>query len=271
MTNQATPEMPAPIFDVREVTYQYRQVRALDGVSLQVHCGERCALLGANGSGKSTLLRLLDGLDYPQKGTVHFCGAPLSRERLGEDDFRFEFRRRVGLVFQNPDIQLFCPSVFDEVAFGPLQLRWQKKEVLRRVSDMLEELEITHLKDRSPHQLSIGEKKRVALASVLVVDPEILLLDEPTASLDPRSESQMIHFLAGCKESRKTVVIATHDLGLLREIADQCYVIENGRTVAQAAPSALLADTALLERAHLIPMLRNTRTAILSSDFIKRV
>lgn len=207
--------------------------------------------------GKSTLLRLLDGLDYPQKGTVLFCGAPLSRERLEEDGFGFDFRRRVGLVFQNPDVQLFCPSVFDEVAFGPLQLRWPKQEVLRRVSEMLEGMRITHLKDRSPHQLSIGEKKRVALASVLVLDPEILLLDEPTASLDPRSESHMIDFLAGCKQSGKTVVIATHDLGVLRDIADQCYVLHNGQTVAAAQPSALLADTALLERTSLVHVHRH--------------
>ncbi|HUY14742.1 MAG TPA: ABC transporter ATP-binding protein [Terriglobia bacterium] len=248
----AGPEKTVPIFDVQNVTYRYHQATALDGLSLVIQPGERYALLGANGSGKSTLLRILDGLYYPEKGTVLFCGQPLTEDRLRDGGFGFDFRRRVGLVFQNPDVQLFSPSVFDEIAFGPLQLRWPRQQTLLRVKETMELMEITHLKDRPPHELSNGEKKRVALASVLVLDPEVLLLDEPTASLDPRSESHMIDFLVGWRGGAKTVVTTTHNMDIVEDIADRCYVFESGRVTAEGTPAAILADTPMLERAHLI-------------------
>ncbi|HYK48816.1 MAG TPA: energy-coupling factor ABC transporter ATP-binding protein, partial [Terriglobales bacterium] len=156
------------------------------------------------------------------------------------------------LVFQNPDVQLFNPTVFDEVAFGPLQMRWAKDEIVRSVTEALARMEISHLKDRSPHHLSTGEKKRVALASVLILDPDVLLLDEPTAALDPKSESHMIDFLVSCGGGRKTVVTATHDLDLVEDIADICHVFQSGRIVATGTPSAILNDEALLLRTNLI-------------------
>jgi cobalt/nickel transport system ATP-binding protein len=245
-------ESAIPVFDVRDVTYRYHRVAALDGLSLAIRPGERYALLGANGSGKSTLLRILDGLCYPEKGSVLYRGSPLSEERLEDERFGFDFRRRVGLVFQNPDVQLFSPSVFDEIAFAPLQLRWPRQEILRRVTETMEMMEITHLKDRAPHQLSTGEKKRVALASVLVLDPEVLLLDEPTASLDPRSESHVIDLLVEFKGNGKTIVTTTHDLDIVEDIADRCYVFEGGRVAAEGAPAEILADTPMLESTHLL-------------------
>lgn len=248
----ANPETPVPIFDVRNVTYRYHHATALDGLSLMIEPGVRYALLGANGSGKSTLLRILDGLYYPEQGTIHFCGQPLTEERLHDDGFAFDFRRRVGLVFQNPDIQLFSASVFDEIAFGPLQLRWPREQILQRVTGAMEVMEIGLLKDRAPHELSHGEKKRVALASVLVLDPEVLLLDEPTAALDPRSESHMIDFLVGWRGGVKTVVTTTHDMDIVEDIADHCYVFESGRVAAEGTPAEILADTPMLERAHLV-------------------
>ena len=144
---------------------------ALDGVSLDIQAGKRVALLGANGSGKSTLLRLLDGLYFPGSGAFRSMASRSTEDRFDDDQFAFDFRRRVGLVFQNPDVQLFNPTVFDEVAFGPLQLRWPRSDIVARVNAMLDAMEIAHLKDRPPHRLSGGEKKRVALASVLVLDP----------------------------------------------------------------------------------------------------
>jgi cobalt/nickel transport system ATP-binding protein len=241
-----------PIFEVRDVTYRYQEVTALDELNLTIMPGQRIALLGANGSGKSTLLSMLDGLYFPQKGSVAFCGQPLTENRLQTQEIEFAFRRRVALVFQNPDVQLFNPTVFDEVAFGPLQLRWPKDQILLRVSEMLEQMEITHLKDRSPHHLSTGEKKRVALASVLILDPEVLLLDEPTAALDPKSESQMIDFLVSCSGGRKTVITATHDLDLIEDIADHCHVFQRGRIVATGTPAEILNDNALLLSTNLI-------------------
>lgn len=241
-----------PVFDVRNVTYRYREVTALDGLSLAISHGQRVALLGANGSGKSTLLRLLDGLYFAEQGEVAFCGERLTEERLVDETFAFGFRRRVAFVFQNPDVQLFNPTVFDEIAFGPLQLRWPSDQVRHRIGEMLDMMEITHLKDRSPHRLSGGEKKRVALASVLVLNPDVLLLDEPTAALDPRSQSQVIDFLIGWGGGTKTVVTATHDLDVVEEIADYCYVFQNGRIAQAGQPGAILGDEALLRTTNLI-------------------
>ena len=135
--------MPGPVFDVRGITFRYQQVTALNNLSLAIAPGKRIALLGANGSGKSTLLRVLDGLAFPQAGEVKFWGEPLTEERLQDTQFAYAFRRRVGLVFQNPDVQLFSPTVFDEVAFGPLQLQWPKDRVRTAVDNMLEVMKIS--------------------------------------------------------------------------------------------------------------------------------
>jgi len=249
--------MSIPVFDVRDVTFRYQKVSALDGLSLTIQPGKRVALLGANGSGKSTLLRILDGLAFPQQGSVFFDGESLTEDRFQDTKFSYGFRRRVGLVFQNPDVQLFSPTVFDEVAFGPLQLGWPKEEVRRQVAQMLEVMKITHLKDRSPHHLSTGEKKRVTLASVLVLDPDVLLLDEPTAALDPKSASQMVDFLVGWRGGKKTVITTTHHLDIVEDIADYCYVFETGRVVAEGAPVEVLRNTELLERTNLIHVHRH--------------
>jgi cobalt/nickel transport system ATP-binding protein len=239
-------------YDVSDSWYSYDAVPALQGTSLRINSGERLALIGPNGSGKSTLLRLLAGLSFPHRGRVSFRGDDLSESRFREDDFFFSFRRRVGMVFQNPDIQLFNASVFDEVAFGPLQLQWTKAKVREHVEDTLCKLGIADLRNRSPHRLSGGEKKRVAIASVLVLDPEVLLLDEPTATLDPSSQSQIAALLSEWKNSSKTLVTATHDLDLLEEIADRCCILESGRVVAEGDPLAILHDVDLLKRTRLI-------------------
>jgi cobalt/nickel transport system ATP-binding protein len=244
--------LPSPIFQVQNVTYRYEQVTALANASLEVMEGQRVALLGANGSGKSTLLRILGGLYFPEAGAVLFRGNPLTEERFQDEPFSFAFRRSVGMLFQNPDVQLFNPTVFDEVAFGPLQLRWSKDAILQGVGRSLDSMGIGPLKGRPPHRLSGGEKKRVALASVLILDPDVLLLDEPTAALDPKSKGQIIDLLAGWKDTGKTIVAATHDLDSLEEIADHCFIFQNGHVVAQGAPAALLGDIPLLERTGLL-------------------
>ena len=240
--------MPPPVFEISGVSYGYERVVALEAVSLLVPAGQRVALLGANGSGKSTLLRLLDGLTFAASGTVRFAGEPLTEDRFQDERFAFDFRRRVGLVFQNPDVQLFNPTVFDELAFGPLQLRWTRDLIRQRVAQTLDDLHIAHLKDRPPHRLSGGEKKRVAIASVLILDPQVLLLDEPTAALDPSSQSQTIDLLAGWKDTGRTVITATHDLDSVEDIADHCFVFQAGRLVAQGSPAAVLGSADLLRQ-----------------------
>jgi len=251
---------PMMLFELQNVTYRYQQITALDGIQLTIPAGTRVALLGANGSGKSTLLRILDGLYYATSGEVRFQGEILTEDRFADDAFACAFRRRVGLIFQNPDVQLFNPTVFDEVAFGPLQLRWPKSDVRDRVHGVLEQMRITHLKDRLPHRLSGGEKKRVALASVLVLDPEVLLLDEPTAALDPRSQSQVIDLLVEWGGGAKSVITATHDLGSLQDIADHCYLLDKGQLAAEGSPVELLSDIPLLQRTNLVHAHRHSHT-----------
>jgi cobalt/nickel transport system ATP-binding protein len=241
-----------PAFELVEVHYNYQGIPALQGLSLRIATGQRIALLGANGSGKSTLLRLLDALCFPERGQLVAFGEPLSEQRFQDDAFAYAFRRRVGFVFQNPDVQLFNPTVFDELAFGPLQLGWQPGEIRQRVDAMLAEFSIEGLRHRSPHRLSGGEKKRVALASVLITEPQVLLLDEPTASLDPPSQSEVVRFLSSCREQGRTVITATHHLDIVPEIADYCFVLHAGRLVAEGPPLEILGNQGLLRSTQLL-------------------
>ncbi|MEP7039855.1 MAG: energy-coupling factor ABC transporter ATP-binding protein [Acidobacteriota bacterium] len=250
--------MTENIFEIRDVTFRYNDVTALNNLTLAIKNNSRVAILGANGSGKSTFLRLLDALYFPEKGTISAFGENLTEEAFQDEDFAFRFRRRVAFVFQNPDVQLFNPTVFDEVAFGPLQMRLPKDEIRRRVSETLEIMEIAHLKDRSPHRLSGGEKKRVALASVLILDPQVLLLDEPTAALDPKSQGKIVDFLIDLNDDRKTVITATHDLDIVEDIAEYCLVFQNGSVVGEGTPTQILADTELLEKTNLVHAHRHT-------------
>ena len=248
------------IYEAREAGYSYADVTALEGVTFRIERQQRVAVLGANGSGKSTLLRLLNGLCFAGSGALYFEGRELTEDALDEEIFSRKFRRAVAFVFQNPDVQLFNPTVFDEIAFGPLQLEMENIEAL--VAVMLERFEIAHLKDRAPHRLSGGEKKRVALASALVLDPEVLILDEPTASLDPESQSAMIEFLLDCS-GKKTVITATHNLDIVEEIADYCLVLKGGKLVAQGTPEEILKDEGLLRDTHLLRSHRHGHGGVL--------
>jgi cobalt/nickel transport system ATP-binding protein len=241
-----------PVFQARELTYSYHEITALAGINLTIERGERIVLLGANGSGKTTLLRILDGLYPPSGGSLLFAGEDLTLEKLADESFELAFRRQVALVFQNPDVQLFNATVFDELAFGPLQLQWPRDEILRRVGEMMKSMRLEHLRDRPPHHLSGGERKRVALASVLILDPAVLLLDEPTMGLDPQSQSQIIDLLVGWSGGAKTIVSATHDLGIVADIADRCIILQDGKVVAEGAPAEILRNTELLRHTSLI-------------------
>lgn len=240
------------MFELVDVICRYEEVTALDGLTLSIAGGRRTALLGPNGSGKSTLLLLLDALVLPDSGTIRFDGTELSERSLRTPDAQTRFRSRVGFVFQNPEVQLFNPTVYDEVAFGPLQLGWVEGEIRERVAHTLDSMELAHLAARPTYRLSTGEKKRVAIASVLVLDPDVILLDEPTAGLDPRSQSRVIDLLVSWQESGKTVVTATHDLDLIEDIADHCVVLDRGRVAAEGSPSVILGDLPLLERTGLV-------------------
>jgi cobalt/nickel transport system ATP-binding protein len=264
MDGKVSPTM-AGLFELQDACFEYDGIPALRGLSLEIAPGERVALLGANGSGKSTLLRIFDALHFASKGLVLFDGQRLTPELFQRDDYALAFRRRVALVFQNPDVQLFNPTVFDEIAFGPLQLQWPKEKILSKVAGALELMGITHLRDRPPYRLSGGEKKRVALASVLVLDPDVLLLDEPTATLDPRSQSQVVDLIQEWKGSSKTVIAATHQLEIVEDIADRIFVLEEGKVAATGTPADILPNHELLLRANLVHAHRHSHGSVVHS------
>lgn len=233
-----------PVFELEQLTFTYNQKQvALRDINLTVQPGERIAILGANGSGKSTLLKILDALYFATGGTFRAFGQVIKPDTLNDDASAVAFRRRVGLVFQDPDVQLFSPTVWDEVTFAPLHLGLSRAEVIERAEWALNFLDIGKLRDRAPHRLSGGEKKKVALASVLSLQPEVWLMDEPTASLDPRSTSRLLDFLDDLKREGKAVITATHDLDIVEEIADRVLLFsEEHKVIDAGAPAQILAD-----------------------------
>ena len=247
-------DQPGAVFSCRDLRYSYLdRFPALDGVSLDVVAGEKLALLGANGCGKSTLLKVLDGLVHPTSGTFHAFGQQVTEETMEDEQFSMAFRSRVGFVFQNSDAQVFSPTVHEEIAFGCLQLGMSREDTLARVEDVLAMLDIADLADRAPFQLSGGQKKRVAIASVLVMNPEVLLFDEPTAALDPRTADWLMDLIVELNRGGKTIVLATHDLATLDVLADRCVVFsEDHRIVAEGPPAEVLANRDLLESVNLI-------------------
>lgn len=244
----------ADLLVVDHVHYRYLdRFVALDGVSLTVRQGEKVALLGANGCGKSTLLKILDGLIFPDAGTFRAFGADMSERALEDAQLSRGFRSRVGFVFQNSDAQVFSASVREEIAFGPLNMGLDHAEVEQRVDDVLALLSIDTLADRAPYQLSGGQKKRVAIASVLVMNPEVLIFDEPTAALDPRTQDWLVELIVELNRAGKTIVLATHDLQTLNRVADRCVVFnEAHQLVAEGHPTEVLADRGLLRSVNLL-------------------
>ncbi len=240
------------LFSIDGVSYTYGGRTALSDVSLSIARGESVALLGANGSGKSTLLKLLDGLIFPASGTVSYMGTTLTPAALGGAFLR-EFRRSVAMVFSEPDVQLFNPTVFDELSFGPLQLGLDANTVRERVEDILELTGTAALRDRAPYELSAGEKKKVAIASVLAVDPEVLLLDEPTSTLDPGSQVWLLELIGALKGLGRTFVISTHDLSLASDLCERTVVIDESHGIAADKDTAgVLSDIEMLLGANII-------------------
>ncbi len=224
--------------EIQHLTFSYPDgTLALHDVSLSISPGEKVALVGPNGAGKSTLILHLNGILMGQ-GSVRVCGLDVVKENLGR------VRSCVGLVFQSPEDQLFSPTVFDDVAFGPLYQGLSPAEVVHTVDDALEAVHMLAYKKRVSHHLSMGEKKRIAIATVLSMHPEVLILDEPTGGLDPRSRRSLIHLL---KELPLTMLVSTHDMHLVSEIFPRMIVLDEGRVVADGPTQALMGDAVLLE------------------------
>ncbi|MBF0570673.1 MAG: energy-coupling factor ABC transporter ATP-binding protein [Candidatus Omnitrophica bacterium] len=242
------------IFKLTDVQYSYLgKYPALRDINMTIRKGEQVALIGSNGTGKSTLLHILDGLIFPDRGEVIALGQTLNEDYLSDEKNAHLFRSKVGLVFQNADIQLFCPSVKEDIVFGPLQLGFNDKIIADRLAQVLEILEIGHLLERIPHQLSIGEKRKVAIASVLAIDPEIIIFDEPTAGLDPLTVRHIVDFIVKAKQKGKTIITATHDLHIVGEIADTVYLFgKDKRIIKQGPAEKILEDKILLQENNLI-------------------
>lgn len=244
------------IFDLRNVSYSYvGKINALNDINFKVEPGEQISIIGANGCGKSTFLAMLDGLIYPTLGEFYAFDNKIVEEvfdSIKDNKFRSYFRKKIGFVFQNSDVQLFSPTVFDEIAFGPLQLDMNPEDVRTRVLEVMEMIEITKLKDRSPHTLS-GEKKKVCIASVLANNPDVLLLDEPTAGLDPRTQLWLIELLQDLGTAGKTIITATHDLETVEQISKRVIVMgEDHRIVVDDGAEKILDNRELLLSANLI-------------------
>jgi cobalt/nickel transport system ATP-binding protein len=227
-----------PVLDVQGLAYAYPDGhQALYGVNLHVHAGERVALLGPNGAGKTTLVLHLNGILEPGAGTVAVSGLPVTKGSLAE------IRRRVGIVFQDPDDQLFMPTVRDDVAFGPRNLGLRGAELDQRVIDALDKVGMADFVDRPPHHLSFGQRRRVAVATVLAMEPEILVLDEPSSNLDPASRRELAGILTGLDV---TVLMVTHDLPYAFELCPRSVVLSDGVVVADGPTYDVLTDDALM-------------------------
>ena len=224
--------MTPAILSARDLVFSYGDVAGLDRLSLEVSEGRRLAIVGANGAGKTTLLLHLNGTNRPAAGAVLLRGEPVTYDRAGLT----ALRTAVGLVFQNPDDQLFAGTVYQDVSFGPLNIGLSEDVTRSRVEDALEALEIAHLRDRPTHMLSYGQKKRAAIAGAVAMRPEVLILDEPMAGLDPSGSWHLMGLLTRLHEAGTTLVVATHDMSLAYEWADEVAVLRDGRIVAHGEP-----------------------------------
>jgi cobalt transport protein ATP-binding subunit len=228
-----------PVVEIDRLSFAYPDGRpALQDLSLHIRRGEKVALVGPNGAGKSTLMLHLNGILGGPAAPVRVCGLPMTKVNLPE------IRARVGLVFQNPDDQLFSPTVFEDVAFGPLHMGLPEAEVRRRAYEALEAVGMAGFEDRLPHHLSIGQKKRVAIATILAMQPAILVLDEPTAGLDPRGRRQIMGLL---RELEQTMLVSTHDMWLAAELFPRTVLLDEGRLIADGPTASILSNEPLLE------------------------
>lgn len=242
------------VFELKGAYFSYLgKFPALCGIDIDIRSGQKITIIGANGCGKSTLLQMLDGLIFPDRGTIRAFGRRINEGVFDEEGFSGYFRQKVGFVFQNPEVQLFCPTVKDDIIFGPLHLGVAKEEIIRRLEKVAAIFDIEDLLDRSPHQLSIGEKRKVAIASTLAVEPECLILDEPTAGLDPLTARHIIDIILQANADGKTVITATQDLHIVEEISDIVYVFSRDRRICRSGPAAeILSDVEFLKAHNLV-------------------
>ena len=236
------------MINLENASFGYDDGFALSGINLKINKGESLAVIGSNGSGKSTLLKILCGIYFLKKGTYEFEGQQINEKSMRDRKFMKVFHKKIGFVFQNTDAQLFCPTVYEEIAFGPNQMKLDEKETNLRVADCLELLHISHLADSKPYHLSEGEKKKVAIASVLAVNPDVIVLDEPMNNLDPRTKNFLKQLLLKLNKSGKTIICVTHDFQYTDGIFDRAAVLsEDHELIADGNYSDIINNKHLLE------------------------
>lgn len=241
------------MMEMRDVVYSYDEHIALNHISFSIKEGEAVALMGPNGSGKSTLLKIMNGLIFPDSGTYIFDGEEITENKMKDTVFSKSLHKRIGFIFQNSDAQLFNTTVFDEIAFGPRQMGMNEDAVKERTEDCIEMLEIGALTERSPYHLSGGEKHKVAIAAVLALNPDILILDEPMIGLDPRAQRWLVDFLNRLSDAGKTIITSTHNLELVHEISDRAILFgEDHHILADASTNSILGDADRLVEANLV-------------------
>lgn len=241
------------MIDFQKVSYSYEENPALEDITFSIDAGESVCLLGPNGCGKSTLLKLLNGLIFPTSGHYSYDGEEITKKRMKSSKIAKKFHQRIGFVFQDSEAQLFCSTVYDEVAFGPRQMGMKEDQVEARVGDVLDLLEMSEFKHRQPYHLSGGEKKKVAIAATLALNPEVLVLDEPMNGLDPKTEHWLTDFILALHESGKTIITSTHDLRLAQKISTRALLFSSDHTLAADLPTdQLLENQELLRQVELI-------------------
>lgn len=241
------------MIQIENLSFSYNGIHALSDVSLGIGEGESVALMGTSGCGKSTLLKIINGIIFPQRGTYRFDGNDITAKRLSDPVTAKTFHRRIGFVFQNSDVQLFCSSVYDEIAFGLRQTGMSEKEIAGRVNDCLSLLEIEHLSERQPYHLSGGEKRKTAIAAVLALNPDVLTLDEPLNGLDPRTQRWVVDLVMKLNRAGKTVITSTHSLELVQELSARAVLFDATHSIAADMPTGrLLENVDLLKEVNLV-------------------
>lgn len=246
--------MSTPVFTLERIAFRYPGTENLfQDLNLEIAAGDSVCLLGANGSGKSTLLKMFCGLLFPSAGRIRAFGKEINEALLEDSSFARQYHRRIGFIFQNSDAQLFNTRVWDEVAYGPNQLGLSSAEVKARVDDILTMLNLQGLAERSPYRLSGGEKKKVAVAAALILNPEVLILDEPTNGLDPKTQRWLIELLLQLNSMGRTIIIATHNLDLAHAISRRAIILSEDHQLVYDGPSEqALEDKSLLTAVNLI-------------------
>lgn len=242
------------MIEIKDVCYSYLEgIKALNNINLHISKGESVSFLGPNGSGKSTLLKLINGIITPESGIYKFNNEEINHKKLQDVKFSKSFHQKLGFVFQNSDAQLFCADVFDEIAFGPRQMNMDENEVSKRVDDCLALLNIQDLKHRQPYHLSGGEKRKVAFACVLALNPEVLVLDEPMNGIDPRTQRRLVELIVKLNKNGKTLITSTHNIELVQEISERSVLFDENHSIAADMPTQkLLEDIELLKKVNLV-------------------